>query len=59
MNRHRAYWSAMGLEPAEVESVKARQLRESREKIQKIVYIIGFDETANILRKIYEESKEE
>ena len=53
MNKHRAYWSAMGLEPDEThQEGKTEKLKQ---EMQKLIDIYGKDKVITALRKICEE----
>ena len=52
MNRHREHWSAMGYEPSEGESQRARERREIRECLIMYSNLLGIDEVITEIRKI-------
>lgn len=64
MNRHRAYWSVMGLEPNPHERPEVVRNRKIKETLTQIInsspqsWGDSFQNVVSILREIHEEQKE-
>lgn len=61
MNRHRAYWSAMGLEPNNETSALANRRTQHKEQLKKMINQYpkdGFNEVVKLLKEIHEEMEE-
>ena len=55
MNRHRAYWSVMGVE-ADGE-VRRKRTKHLRDTLKALIDEFGFDDVVTEFRKMYEDSK--
>lgn len=61
MNRHRAYWSVMGLEPDNEPSVLSNRRIRHKQELKKMINQYpkgGFNEVVKLLREIHEELEE-
>ncbi len=54
MNRHRAYWSAMGLEPSTEQSQLSKEYERLRKELQWMIGRFGKDEVVKELIRIIE-----
>ena len=54
VNRHKAYWSQMGVEGSGYHREKRKKLHE---EIQKLIDIHGLDEVTTAIRTLYEENR--
>ena len=59
MNKHRNYYSVMGIEPNKGKSVKQLRREENRKALEKMIAIDGFNEIATLFREIYETTPKE
>ena len=59
MNKHRNYYSVMGIEPNKEKSVKQLRREENRKALEKMIAIDGFNEIATLFREIYETTPKE
>jgi len=57
MNRHRAYWSVMGIEPSE-DNYRQERTEKLRQELKRLIDIHGKDKVTTAIRKIYEEEKQ-
>ena len=59
MNKHRNYWSVMGVEPNKNKSVRKIRREENKKALEKMIAIDGFNEIASLFRELYENREKE
>lgn len=57
MNRHRTYWSVMGMEPNTEQSQKSKDFEEFREHVKTMLCKYDSTDVLTVVRKVYEEEK--
>lgn len=55
MNRHRTYWSVMGIEPNPEQSQKSKDFEEFREHVKTMLCKYDSTDVLTVVRKVYEE----
>ena len=57
MNRHRAYWSVMGVESNQEKSVKQKHFEELEKKLTTMLNMYDKTEVLTLVREVYEVNK--